>query len=153
MQNHFCSFSAEWLIDHTHISVKSCKIGLRQKFTFEVKTTKLSHQMKPTFLAGGSLTLWHLNHMNIPTSFKTGFIAGHLLKSLVKIVVGNITKMVNQVVSPLKITCNMILLYFLKHWHLVSIIYYLFQRNRYIIVTFENIINLQTTFNRHRDFL
>ena len=49
MQTHLCNFSAEWLTDHTQSNVKSCKIGLRQKFIFEVITTKLSHQMSPYF--------------------------------------------------------------------------------------------------------
>ena len=47
---------------------------------FEVMTTKLSHQMNPRFLAGGSEKLWHLNQ-NI-TTFKTELMGEHTYQGM-----------------------------------------------------------------------
>ena len=49
MRNHFCNFSVEWLTDCIQTNAKSCKIGLTQKFKFEVITAKVFFQTNPRF--------------------------------------------------------------------------------------------------------
>ena len=49
--NYFVIFLwSGWLTAHKAIITKSCKIGLASKFTLEVITLKLSHQINPRFL-------------------------------------------------------------------------------------------------------